>query len=425
MKLNGDSTMTGQLKAANGTVSLPGITFGSDPNVGFYRIGSDEMGVTIGGVLQGYWTSTGWTSYLADSGATVGPVITAFRDSATPAASDIIGQLSLEGRDSAANQQQYAAVQATILDPTSGSEDATLDFVTVNAGTAAKRGYIGQGLVVGSPTGGDKGGGTANFESVYVQNVQFSPSFPLPGASGLVMTNNSGTPNTIWDVTATRAVMADTSNLSVIATSVSLSINAGTTGANGLDAGSLANNTWYYAYAISDGSTIAGLLSASATSPTMPGSYTYKVLLGAIKTGGSATFLRIIQRGRLSQYQVIAASTTPNIPQMASGTAGDPTVPTWSSVAVSSYVPTIATAIKLGIYDVSSSGLTMAAPSNAYGAYNSSTNPPPMLLDAGGAGTGGSISQDVVLESANVYWASNSGNARLLCIGWINNTNVS
>ncbi len=34
---DGQTTMTGQIKAANGTAALPGITFGADPDIGFYR----------------------------------------------------------------------------------------------------------------------------------------------------------------------------------------------------------------------------------------------------------------------------------------------------------------------------------------------------------------------------------------------------
>lgn len=47
---DGQAAMTGQLKAANGTVSLPGITFGSDPDTGFYRKSSNTIGVVVGGV---------------------------------------------------------------------------------------------------------------------------------------------------------------------------------------------------------------------------------------------------------------------------------------------------------------------------------------------------------------------------------------
>lgn len=50
LALDGQSTMTGQLKAANGTVNAPGYCFGADPNTGFYRIGSNNVGLSLGGI---------------------------------------------------------------------------------------------------------------------------------------------------------------------------------------------------------------------------------------------------------------------------------------------------------------------------------------------------------------------------------------
>ncbi len=58
---DGQTTMTGPVKAASGTVTAPGYTFGSDLNTGFYRIGSDEIGVSLGGTLVGDWATTGLT----------------------------------------------------------------------------------------------------------------------------------------------------------------------------------------------------------------------------------------------------------------------------------------------------------------------------------------------------------------------------
>lgn len=57
------------------------------------------------------------------------------------------------------------------------------------------------------------------------------------------------------------------------------SVVLSSSGANGRDTGSEANNTWYYLWAIDDSSganSPAGLLSASSTSPTMPTGYDLK-----------------------------------------------------------------------------------------------------------------------------------------------------
>lgn len=429
MKLNGDSTMTGQFKAASGTEALPGITFGSDTNVGFYRMGSDQLGITIGGVLQGYYSSTGLTLISTDGGAAAGPVLTVLRDSASPAASDVIGQVSLEGRDSAGNQQQYAAVQATILDATDGSEDATLDFMTANAGTVAKRAYVGQGLVVGAPTGGDKGAGSANFESVYAANVQLFPAFPMPGAIGLVIQNNSGTPNTQIDITASYAVMVNTSNLPFTATSVSVTINANTTGANGIDTGALGASTAYFIWLISDGTTTAGLLSLSATAPTMPSGYTYKVRVGATFTGGSSTLLRIIQKGNRGQYKVTTGSTTPSLPTLFTGAQGtfatDSSI-VYASVSVVGKVPSTATSIGLTItpqYNSGANSNLAIAPNTSYSGITT-TNPPPVFFTMS-AGTYSVSTNWMTLESTSIAAACSGGGGTALVLGWIDAVNAS
>lgn len=49
---------TGVVSAGDGTVSLPGIAFGLDPNSGLYRVASDSLGVALGGALEFQFTQT-------------------------------------------------------------------------------------------------------------------------------------------------------------------------------------------------------------------------------------------------------------------------------------------------------------------------------------------------------------------------------
>lgn len=103
-----------------------------------------------------------------DTGASAGPNVSLYRNSSgSAAASDIMGTIHFNGRDSANNKQEYANIEATITDPTSTSEDSTLLAQTVVAGTLATRATIGQGLQIGSPTGGDQGAGTVNATQFY------------------------------------------------------------------------------------------------------------------------------------------------------------------------------------------------------------------------------------------------------------------
>lgn len=66
---DGQSVMTGQMKAANGSAAAPAITFGSDLDSGFYRISANTIGFAVGGALVFTLDSTGIT--LA-SGKTLG-----------------------------------------------------------------------------------------------------------------------------------------------------------------------------------------------------------------------------------------------------------------------------------------------------------------------------------------------------------------
>jgi hypothetical protein len=71
------------------------------------------------------------------------------------------------------------------------------------------------------------------------------------------------------------------------------------TNQGGLDTGTVANDTWYYIWAIYNPTTDTAdyLLSASQSSPTMPSGYTYKRRVrGAVRTNGSANIRAFTQR---------------------------------------------------------------------------------------------------------------------------------
>jgi hypothetical protein len=57
---DGQAAMTGAMKAASGSVAAPGITFGSDPDTGFYRKAANTMGVVAGGVEVGSIGASGF-----------------------------------------------------------------------------------------------------------------------------------------------------------------------------------------------------------------------------------------------------------------------------------------------------------------------------------------------------------------------------
>lgn len=70
LALDGQSVMAGQFKAANGTVSAPSVTFGSDLDSGIYRIGANNLGVAVNGAKVVDVATTGVT-VTGDVNATV------------------------------------------------------------------------------------------------------------------------------------------------------------------------------------------------------------------------------------------------------------------------------------------------------------------------------------------------------------------
>lgn len=83
----------------------------------------------------------------------------------------ILGDLIWCSEDDAGYRTVYAKLQGNAYVATDGAERGRLYFYTTENGTATMRGYFQQGLVVGSPTGGDKGAGTINATAVYDDNV--------------------------------------------------------------------------------------------------------------------------------------------------------------------------------------------------------------------------------------------------------------
>lgn len=107
-----------------------------------------------------------------DAGAAVAPSLILHRNSASPTAADLIGQLLFRGRNTTPADVDYAAIIANILDETPAGEDARLLFRTIVAGSLANRMLLGQGLAMTGATGGDQGAGTINATEFYKNGVR-------------------------------------------------------------------------------------------------------------------------------------------------------------------------------------------------------------------------------------------------------------
>lgn len=151
---------------------------------------------------------------------------------------------------------------------------------------------------------------------------------------GLVNLKVVRTNVTTVTVTADSLWLQKSGDLAREFTSVSEAIAITTSGASGLDTGA-EGNVWYYIWIIAkDDNTINGLLSASATAPTLPSGYTYKTLVSAAHNT-SGDFVNFIQEGRVYTYVTDIT--------IASGTSSS-----WASIDITAYVPSAISSVAFG-----------------------------------------------------------------------------
>lgn len=275
-------------------------------------------------------------------------------------------------------------------------------------------------------------GGGSNWAVIRYNRAASPPGAgALGGANALVITNNAAQSVT---VTFNSAVLVNSSGYPIFSGSQTLTINLSTSGSstgNDLDTGTMAATTWYYIYAISNGSTVAGLASATSGTPaSLPSGYNYLVYLGAVRSVTNTTLRTARQLGNETQY-VVSASLT-GIPELSSGVQGSLTTPTWVAQSVTTFIPTTATKIHLMMLgDVqgnsSNAAGLMAAPNNSYGAVSSSTNPPPMAFTVLSGQMSCNFKSVMLLESTSIYFAANvaAANGGLFVAGWTDAVNAN
>ena len=289
----GDALTTSTDSAAqwlggNGTASLPYYSFSADPNSGFYRIGADNVGLTLGGTKKvdfgaattaftGEVTATGFTGTLDGS-----------LGSGTPAAA-VVTQLTSGG----------VVVSDTDSTDDLGTTGVRWREIFVDAVTATDNATIGGNLTV-------TGNLTINGTTVTNDAVNLEVKDPLielnSGASsnandlGLVMERGSTGNNAFmgWDESAdkfafgtTTATGASTGNISYadaqvlaegatfsgtspdLGTVTTIDINGGTIDATNIGAstagtGAFSTITAATSLALATGSTVTGILDEDA-----------------------------------------------------------------------------------------------------------------------------------------------------------------
>ena len=154
----------------DGTVSAPSLSFASDTaNSGFFRSAEDEIAVSTNATLNSKFTTTGFqigtgtaTAQFhtfktttgddvvienSEAGATEGPNVVLYRNSASPAADDVLGTVEFRGEDSGGSTQSYAEITAGIVDATASGEDGRIDFNTTTGGSLGNAVRLQEGKV--------------------------------------------------------------------------------------------------------------------------------------------------------------------------------------------------------------------------------------------------------------------------------------
>lgn len=193
-----------------------------------------------------------------------------------------------------------------------------------------------------------------------------------------------------------------------------ITVDITTSGLGGIDTGTVAANTWYYVWEVSDGTNRSAYISLSYNSPTIIGAYAWVARVGVVRTDGSANLVGFVQYGNEWWYQV--GSNLSGYPLMASSAnTGNLTTPTWSGIDTTNFVPNFAHAFTPIASSISVllitqvDGKAMLAPDSSYGAYASISNPPPLKSQSLATGDIESFSADIgITNSALLVWAAAS-----------------
>jgi len=188
------------------------------------------------------------------------------------------------------------------------------------------------------------GGGSVSLEAPTSTTGNANVEFKLPvadGTSGQALTTNASgqlafasvagvgigatetqgyqnlkiktTANNSTVITCDSVLLANSSGTLIKVDNVNVTLDATTTGLNGLDTGSLAVTKFYYIYIINNGSTTGAIASLSSTSPTLPSGYTYKARVGGVATNTISGADLLIGQQINSSYMFARVSTDNNV----------------------------------------------------------------------------------------------------------------
>lgn len=199
---NGRGAMLAPLQLADGTPSLPGLTFGTNTNTGMYRIGANIIGFALAGALAFTFAATGLTIAGGVVGTDVGDMFIKAGGANMWKIASVGGHLTPvnagQNIGSSVNPIATITASASVVTPLVGNvTDTTLNFQVNNAakwGIATSAGVGGAAAYTLFPAGDgtqDIGGPVTRIRTGYFSTSVITPLL-TSAASLLIQTPGGG-----------------------------------------------------------------------------------------------------------------------------------------------------------------------------------------------------------------------------------------
>lgn len=255
---------------------------------------------------------------------------------------------------------------------------------------------------------------------------------PLCGATGLTLSTNGTNANIVYAADST-VLINPTGNVPIFVANVSGTINTSngtvTSAVDAMDGEATPTSVFGFVYLISNGTTTGGLVSTSATVPTMPSGYTYRCRIGAIRFSAASIPLVHHTFGRNTDYFPTAGGNTTTFPALQAtgasfaGALTSLTAPP-AGTSITSFVPSTAIRVKLIMACTTNCTWALSSSSATNGSTFSATNPSEcQQQDA--AAIGARICELPYNGGSVFFMAANAGTWGLAVMGWTDKVNAN
>jgi len=174
-----------------------------------------------------------------DADANAGPNLRMYRNSGSPADSDLVGRIDFEGRNDNSQDVVYGSISTTIIDASDGTEDGMLSIKTMKAGSEVRRIRLQTTEAVFNEDGGDidfRVESDSNTHMLHVDADTNKVGINTSAGDGLLHIQSATAGSVAADATADELVLENSSNtgMSLLMPSDGLcSILFGNPGTNG------------------------------------------------------------------------------------------------------------------------------------------------------------------------------------------------